>query len=980
MTTRLLLLFTLLSFSLPSIAQPYTITAHIVDANDTSTLIGVSAALMSAADTNQKTGGVTDANGDLLIGNVKPGSYTLKLLYLGYKTVTKNINVVSEDIALGTIPMTSNAKELKGVTIAGKQIRAEQKGDTSQFRADAYKTNPDASAEDLVGKMPGVTSDNSGVKVNGESVQQIYVDGKPFFGTDPTLALKNLPAEVIDKIQIFDKLSDQSNFTGFDDGNAQKTMNIITKKGKSEGVFGKVYAGYGTDERYTAGGNINIFNGDRRISILGLSNNINQQNFSSEDLLGVSGGSGQNRGGGGGFRGGGPGGRGGYGGGGGAGNFLIGQQGGIATTNSFGINYSDNWGKKIKVSGSYFFNNTDNVNASAITRNYFTTNDTTNIYNENDNSESNNYNHRFNLRLEYNIDSFNSITFTPGISFQQNNTTSSTIASDSLGDVLSSTTQTRNAAWNNGYSSTNNLLIQHKFGKPRRTISLNLNGGLNEKSGNGSYYSLNTFSNPSSSILRNQRYTLYNNSNTFSGNVTYTEPLGKKGQLMFTYNPSYSNGRADKETFDGDIIATDFSNLNDTFSNKYDNKYITQKGGVSYRIGDKALNFNAGVNVQEAVLDGHQDYPYAFDTHRSFDNILPNASFNYRYADGRNLRIMYRTNVTAPSVTQLQTVVDISNPLLLKTGNAALLQDYEHTLIVRYGLTKGKTARSFFLNLYSTYINNYIGNETIIPLTTATYKDPVTDVITTINKGSQLTRPVNLDGYWNSRSFLTYGMPVDAIKSNLNINGGFNFTRTPGIITNDPTLTNTPVNYSQNYVPTFGIVLSSNISEKIDFTLSYTGNYNVVKNTLQSAANNNYYSHVAALRFNWIFLKNFVFNTNITDNYYTAFSSTGSQDFYLWNAYVGYKFLKNNAMEARISIYDILNQNKSISRTVTETYIENSNTQVLRQYALLQLTYTIRNFKGAMPTQSTDGDMRPGMPSPGAPAPGTRPQGGRDGR
>lgn len=962
MTTRLLPVLLLLIFSTRSFAQPYTITAHLIDATDTSALIGVSAALTNNADTTQKTGGISDANGDLRIENISPGSYTLKLLYLGYKTVTKPVMVTGDNITLGTITMSANAKELKGVTIAGKQIRAEQKGDTSQFRADAYKTNPDASAEDLVTKMPGVTSDNSGVKVNGEAVQQVYVDGKPFFGTDPTLALKNLPAEVIDKIQVFDKLSDQAQFTGFDDGNTQKTLNIITKRNKSEGVFGKVYAGYGTDDRYIAGGNINIFNGDQRISILGLSNNINQQNFSSQDLLGVTAGSGQNRGGGGGFRGGGPGGSGGYGG--GAGNFLVGQQGGIATTNSFGINYSDNWGKKIKVTGSYFFNNTDNVNASTITRNYFTTNDTTNVYNENDNSEANNFNHRFNLRMEYNIDSFNTIIFTPGISFQQNKTTSATFATDTLAGSLSSLTNTHNSAWTNGFNSSNNLLIQHKFKKPRRTISLNLNGALSEKSGNGNYYSSNIFYNEidTSSTIRDQQYTLYNNSNTFSGNVTYTEPVGKNGQLMINYNPSYTNGHADKETYDMNPLVHDYVDLNDTFSNKYNNIYTTQRGGVSYRIGDKKLNFNVGVNAQEALLDGHQDYPIPFETHRAFDNVLPNAMLNYRYADGRNLRIMYRTNVNAPSISQLQTVVDVSNPLLLKTGNAALVQDYEHTFIIRYGLTKAKTAHNFFLNLYSNYINDYIGNETIIPLNASTYVDPVTRVATTINKGGQLTRPVNLNGYWNSRSFLTYGIPVDLLKSNLNFNGGFNFTRTPGIVTNDPTLTNIVVNYSENYIPSFGLVLSSNISEKVDFTLSYSGNYNIVKNTTQTAANNNYYSHVVAFRFNWIFLKNFVFNTNITDNYYTAFSNTGSQDFYLWNAYLGYKFLKNQALEARLSVYDILNQNKSITRTVTETYIENRNTVVLRQYALLQLTYSIRNFKGTMPALP-DNDGHDGRPS-----------------
>jgi Outer membrane protein beta-barrel family/CarboxypepD_reg-like domain len=929
MSTRLLILCSLLLLSFNIAAQSYNVTGRITEEKDNGTLIGVSVTITKAVDTSFKTGTVTDAGGNFQISGLAAGKYSLHLDYLGYTANNRIITISDKDVALGTLTMKSVSKEIKGVTVQGKQVRAEQKGDTSQFYADAYKTHPDATGEDLVTKMPGVTSDNNGVKVNGENVQQVYVDGKPFFGTDPSLALKNMPAEIIDKIQIFDKLSDQSTFTGFDDGNSQKTMNIITKRSKGEGTFGKVYAGYGTDDRYIAGGNYNIFNGDQRISILGLTNNINQQNFSSQDLLGVSGGSGQNRGG----RGGG---------GGGGNNFMVGQQGGNTTTNSFGINYSDNWGKKIKVSGSYFFNSTDNVNNSDLTRNYFTSADSTNVYHEYDNSETKNYNHRANVRFEYNIDSMNSIIFTPGISFQNNNSTSGSTANDSISRILFSQSNTSNTAKNNGFSSNNNLLIQHKFKKQRRTISLNVSSSINDKTGNGTYYSNNQFYDTASlshSQVFNQYYNQDNSGYSISPNVTYTEPIGKKGQLMATYNPSYSKSNSDKETYDSSIVY-----LDTLYSNKYNTTYLTQKGGLSYRVGDRKLTFTIGANLQYATLSGERTFPHTFNIERNFTDVLPTATFNYRYADGRNLRINYRTNTTAPSVTQLQDVVDINNPLLLKTGNANLKQDYEQTLFIRYGLTKKKSANSFFLNVYANYINDYIANATY---TTSTYVNPVSHDTVKINKGSQLTVPVNLDGYVNTRTFLTYGLPVKSIKSNLNLNGGFNFTRTPGKV-------NDVVNYSSNYIPSGGIVLSSNVSEKLDFTLSYSGNYNIVNNTSKSVANNNYYNHTASFRINYIFLKHFVFNTNITENYYTAFSSTGNQDFYLWNAFLGYKFLKNNALEARISAYDILNQNKSINRTVTETYIENSNTQVLKQYFMFQLTYTIRNFKGTMPTEKAD--------------------------
>jgi uncharacterized membrane protein YgcG len=965
---NLILFFLLFASGLTTgYGQTYNFTGRVVDATDTSALIGVAILVVNTADTTLKTGTVTDPDGFFTIA-LMPGSYTLRFDYVGYKQISRTTTIAGADVDMGTLKMLATAKELKSVTIAAKEIRGQQKGDTSQFNANAYKTNKDATAEELVGKMPGVTSDNNGVKVNGEAVQQIYVDGKPFFGNDPTLALRNLPAEVIDNIQIFDRLSDQAAFTGFDDGSAQKTMNINTRKNKSEGYFGKVYAGYGTDDRYIAGGNLNIFHGEQRISILALSNNINQQNFSPQDLLGVSSGStgGGGRGGFGGGSGGfGGGGRGG-GGSGGAGNFLTGQQGGIQATNSVGVNYADKWGKKVKISGSYFFNGSDNTKMSEISRIY--TDSSYNVYNEHTDNETRNYNHRVNLRLEYVIDSSNTIIFTPGISFQDNRSGSGTSATDSIRHLLYSTTLSRTTAFNTGYNSSNNLLLQHKFNKVRRTISLNLNTNLNEKSGNGTYYSDNRYYMPDTGSLYDQHYDLMNNSNTYSANVTYTEPSGKRGQWLLSYNPSVSLSHADKETYDKSSTSSEYTNLNAYLSNKYDNTYTTQKGGLSYRIGDRLQNVLIGLNAQSATLDGTQTYPYNLTINRDFFSLLPNATYNLRYNDGRNLRIMYRTSTNAPSISQLQNVVDISNPLLLKTGNAGLKQDYGQTFIVRYGATKAQTGKNFFVNAFINYVDNYIGNATYMPYRgDSLFTDAVTKDSILIRRGSQLSRPVNLDGYWSARTFVTYGMPVTLLKSNLNFNGGVNFNRTPGIV-------NQVINYSNNYIPSFGAVLSSNISENFDFTLSYQGNYNIVQNSSSTAASTNYYSHFASLRLNWVFLKNVVFNTNITHNYYTAFSNTGNQSFILWTSYVGYKMLKDKGLEARITAFDLLNQNKSITRTVSANYIENDLTQVLKQYFMLQLTYTIRNFKGQLPEENRrpfDGMM---PPPPGG---GRPPEGGR---
>lgn len=930
---------TLIFLSHTLYGQGFNVSGQIMDETDTTGLIGVSIVLTSTSDTSVKSGTVTDVDGNFLLNNVAPGQYQLRGTYVGFEPYTRTINVVNEDVQLGRFQLKISETTLQNVVVQSTQIRTQQLGDTTQFNANAFKTNPDANAEDLMKKMPGITSENGTLKANGEDVKRVFVDGKEFFGTDPNAAIKNLPAEIIDKIQVFDRQSDQSRFTGFDDGETEKTINIVTKSGKNTGQFGKIYGGYGTDDRYTAGGNVNFFNGKQRISLIGLSNNINQQNFSSEDLLGVfessggrsRGGSGGPRGGGRGSRGSDGGSRGGSRGGSDASSFLVGQQGGITQTNSVGLNYSDEWGKKIKVSGSYFFNATENGNNTRLTR-------TPNVdsglsYNETSTTNTVNQNHRFNFRMEYDIDSSNSLVITPRLSLQNNQYRKDLLGgSYVIEGVPDSRIVNNNSAANTGYNFSNDILYRHKFAKKGRSVSLNLGTQFNNRTGNGEIYSLNEYLLFDTTLL-DQKYDLASDGYTLSGNLRYTEPLGQKSMLMFNYAPSYNENNSDKSTYNFSNAEQEYSDLDTLLSNKFSNTYTTHRGGVNYRFNDKTYSLSLGVNGQYAVLDGQQQFPYAFNLQRTFWNILPQAMFNYRFEKTKNLRLMYRANTTAPSISQLQNAIDNSNPLLLSTGNPNLNQSYGHSLSLRYGATNTTTARSFFAFINGTYTNDYIANATYF----ATGDTLLIDGIT-VPSGGQLTRPVNLDGYYNLRTFITYGIPVNPIKSNLNLNAGFTYNHAPSLINNATNISNT---YNFNG----GLVLSSNISENVDFTLSYSGNYNIVKNTLQAQSDNSYYIQNTALRFNWLFLDGFVFSTDLNHNLYSGLNNSFNQNFLLWNASVGYKLLKSKALDIRLSAYDILNQNRAISRDVTETYIEDSYTDVLQRYFMLTATYTLRNFK-----------------------------------
>jgi hypothetical protein len=964
--TVLVLFFSFIHFS--STAQQFIIKGKIVDETDNSELIGVSVIVSPQSDTSNKNGTATDADGNFTIIGLSAGSYRLTARYVGFQNYSRDVQLV-QDLNLGTIKLKVLSTQLQNVNVTAEQIRAQQSGDTTSFNAGAYKTNPDANAEDLINKMPGLSTEGGTLKAHGEDVKKVLVDGKEFFGDDPNAAIKNLPSEIIDRIQVFDKLSDQAQLTGFSDGNEQRTINIITKPGRNTGQFGKLFGGIGSrdfksaDLLYTLGGNINFFKADTRISLIGLSNNVNQQNFSTDDLLGVVGtSSAQNRGGGGprggGFQGGGrggfSGGRGGQQGsdggrtGGDISSFLIGQQPGVTITHSVGINYSDNWSKKVKASGSYFFNSTDNENTTSLARNYFAGTDSSIIYKETSSSNTKNLNHRANLRIEYEMDSANSIIFSPRISFQQNEKVTDLSANTKeIDSSLLNNTKNRNTSDNDGYNVGGNLTFRHKFEKKGRTASINLNGSLNSRNGGGTTYSKNNFFNPDTSYLINQQYSLESSTNNISANITYTEPLNSNSQLMLNYNPSLSKSKSDRETMDKDTLEN--LSLNPTLSNKYENTYNTHKAGATYQYNNPKSMFSIGVTYQQANLNGMQIYPFDFEVDRSFSNFLPNAMYNYKFTRTQNLRVMYRTNTNPPTISQLQNVLDVTNPLIIKTGNPDLKQDYTHTLIFRYGNTNTTTSRNFFAVLFGSYVMNYIANETVFPTNNSSIH-----LAGDINfpSGSQLTRPVNLDGYFMGRSFLTFGLPVRKIKSNLNLNIGLNYNRLPGRIryaSDSATLFSETAaidNIANNYTMNGGVVLSSNISENIDFTFSYSGYYNIVKNTIQTGSDNNYYNQNTSLKFNWI-VDRLVFNTTAIHTLYSGLSQGFNQSYLLWNAGLGYKFLADKSLDLRLNVYDVLNQNKSINRTVTETYIEDSYTNVLQRYFMLNLTYTLRRFGNA---------------------------------
>jgi len=900
--------------------------------------------LTLARDTTSSVMVPTGADGAFLFSDIAPGEYRLEVTAIGRRPVSRRITLRQDPLDVGTLTLSEIPITLGEVLIERRAPAAVLTGDTTEFLSSSVKMNRDATAEDMLTKLPGVTVSNGTVSQGGENIQRVLVDGKPFFGDDPTLAIRNLPAEVIDKIQVFDQMSDQAQFTGFDDGQSVKAMNIITRRRGQDLNFGKFATGYGDDQRYEVGGNLHLFDGDRRISILGLSNNVNDQNFSMQDILGVispsnrvrTPGMGGRRGGGG-PGGGGPGGGFGYqqsspfvrsGSTFGLAN-LVGQQQGINTTHMIGANYSDSVATGVFTQLSYFFNRVDNGNLQTDNRQYLLGGDSTSLYDQTSNSQGKNFNNRFTGRIDYTVDPSDMITFLPQFYFQNNRTLNDVGAITTL-NTTASESQTLNDASNNGYNLSGHLVYRHRFDLPGRTISLDVGASGNRKRTSALLASSDIYqASPAADDSLAQRSGILSQSNTLSASLIYTEPVSVDGLFEVSYSPTLTHSTAEKNTYDLDRADNTYSIPDLPLSNAYANDYLTQSAGLGYRWRGTSINLMTNLAYQVAELKSDNTIPGA-DLSKRFATFLPSALLMYTMPDHRTLRLFFRSFTSAPTITQLQRVADNTNPLLVTTGNPDLLQTTSHSLLARYALTTPDRVHTMFLLFSGTETSDYIANAAIIPL-----RDTVLADGTKVLRGAQLTYPVNLNGYWNMRSFLTYGFPFDLLGSTLNLNTGVSYTRTPAMLNNIQS-TGKAVGL------TGGLVLGSNVSENFDFTISYAGSYTFSQNTLQSSGNSNYYSHTAALRWVWTFLGGFVLRNDVSNSYTGGLAEGYNQNSVIWNISIARKLFAEDRGELRVGVTDLLGQNKSVNRSITGTYIDDTQNEVLTRYVMATFTYTVR--------------------------------------
>lgn len=972
---KILSILVVMLMALPAMAQSSKITAKVIDSETKDGVIGAIVEVVSKSNANYRKHATTGVNGDVAITSLVADDYTMTVQFVGYTTYTKDISVKGAT-ALGTIELVEGVA-IETVVKEVQALRTSQNGDTVAYNAAAFKVASDADVEGLLKKMPGITISNGSVEAQGEQVKKIFVDGKEFFGEDVSTALNSLPAQAVDRIEVFNKLSDNAEFSGMDDGEGYKAINIVTHANMRQGVFGKLYGGYGyqpnidggasTDlafnnkatyepqigdvtshHKYNLGGNINVFQGNHRVSVIGLLNNVNQQNFSFEDILGVNGG------GGGGPRG-------------GVGQYMVRPQSGVANVGSIGTQYSGTFGKddKIKLNGSYFFNKTRTRNKSVIMKWYEAPSPEDNLIQEGE-SETKNYNHRFNLRFDWAINKNMSIMSRTNLSFQGNDP-----FSQSYGELSGETAAENNLLYETLYSGSYGSSRAHRFseflqyrvklGKPGRTITVDGRYSIRNtpKSITNSYSSLETIFDPETeTYVPELRYLVSKapqKEESIRANITYTEPVSKNSQisLQYRYDSEFQEIRKDSYVTGDNYDITGLSPLPE-ISRWTQNRSSEHRVGPGYRYAKDRNTFIANVYYQYSELNGYVNYEHV---DKKFNHVTYFVMGNIAFNPQNTIRVFINSYTRNPDIVNLQPIYDVSNAQYITHGNGNLDASYNHRInfhYVRSNIEKGRT----FMWMFSGQITqNYIGQSVIFNPTKEDLKNFQIFDIEGDYKPLQLTTYENMNGSSSLRTHLSYGFPINPIKCNLNIMAGVSWTRTPSMI-------NDELNITSNMGYDAMLSLGSNISENIDFTLQWNGAYNDARQSLAMRGNRNkYFNHSASGTLKWVFWKGFTLTAAVNYNQYIGFTNDYNEDYLICNIYLGKKLFKNQQGEVLVGVNDLLNENAAFARTVGSGYTQNSWNSVIGRYFTVQFNYNLRYFgkKGSQNIDDYDGMSQKGM-------------------
>ncbi|MFD2201292.1 TonB-dependent receptor [Shivajiella indica] len=906
-----LVLYSSVQGQIPS--KRWTLSGSVQDENG-NLLPSATITLLDPNDSTLLTFGVSNPQGNFEIKNLREENLILQISFTGFQSYMQEIKspVGADFLNMGKITLKESTADLDEFVVEAIPPVTIKK-DTIEFHAEAFKTQPNANVEDLLKRLPGVEIDADGnIKAQGETVRRVLVDGKEFFGTDPKLATKNLLAEAIDKVQILDRKSDQSQFTGIDDGNREKTINLQLKESHKKGYFGNLNGGAGTENRYSLKGNVNNFSEKQQLSFLGMSNNTNEQGFSIDDYINFNGGmqsftqaNGQVR-------------------------IVIGGSGnqnsiplntgqrinGLMNSHGFGANLNREFNKKTKMTSSYFFNLLDHqITQNTDRLNFFPGADFN--FNEFSKQDNLNANHRLNLILDHKIDSLNSFRSSNNANFIHSDRVLNSVSSnqDLNGNLLNKGERT-NINVGDSYNINSEFLFRHRFAKPGRTWSANVNIGYNESDFEGSLNAVNEFfgENPSQEIINQQNYQ-NNSALNYGTNISYTEPLGGRKYLELVYNFRQNHNKVNREVYD---VEGENLSFNQPLSNRYTSLYTYHRPGANISYNASKYNVVAGLSLQATRLNGELLLDEVSIKNR-FENLLPSLRFNYSFSNTKNLSFDYVTSVTEPTIEQLQPVINNSDPLNLYIGNPELRPAFLHNWRVNYNSFDLGKFISLFANANFNYTRNAIGNSQSID------ERQVRTIV-----------PVNVKENIMAMGTINLGFPINVIKSRVNFGPNLMYNQGLNLINEVEDMIKISnfggnLRYDYNWKEFVNVGLSGNWSRQ---RTAY--DFNPQQNQL-------FFNQSYTSELNINFLKYYTFGGSFNYLIYRSETTDFNETIPLLNLYISRFVLKNRKGEIRLSGQNLLDQNVGVSQRADVNFIEQTVTNNLGKFILLSFTYKLNN-------------------------------------
>lgn len=898
-----------------SMAQNLSITGKIADAETDLPVESATVYLSRVQDSTLVDYTISDHNGNFELNIRKTDRPTqLKISNIVYKPYTQNFQSIENNIDLGKIKLDIQSTLIDSIEIKFEIPPIRIKNDTLEFNASSFKVRPDANVEALLRQLPGVEIDSEGViKVNGKQVNQILVNGKPFFDADGKIALQNLPAEIINKVQVTDKKTKEQEISGEASTTDDLSINLTIDPDKNKGYFGRIMAGYGTDDKYETSGLVNYFKGDLRVSLLASSNNINASGFSMDEVFDNMSGIRSVRTS-------------------GSGGLAVngvnfgGMNTGITQSNLIGLNYADKWFDKADATGSYFYSDSSTKNqnktqtVNLLPDNYFTS--TAESYSQNDTS-----NHNVNFGLEIKIDSTSTLWISPNLSKSNNRSRSnmSQASFDEFDDILNQSTS-ENYSENKNTSFNNSIYYFKRLRKKGRTLSVNFrNNNSNSVSENLTQSATYFYQSAQEDDIRHQKGNNNNKQDNYSLSLTYKEPLTDSLNISLGLNYHLSKSSDTKEVFDFDQLTQDFTQQNNLLSNSIFSQ--TNSFNPNLRFELRKSKYNADINLGTHIYDFENSSWYLSEhTILNKNYIVPALSANIRYRISKSssfsTRYNYRENL--PNASQLLPVENLTNPLNTIIGNPELDLNKSHSLNLNFNDYDYASRSGYSIYLFSTYNTSRVAS-----VSQFDQDRKQTTTYTNINNTYNVQGGLNWDKSYTTENGHKYGYSVGA-SGNYNFNKGFTNTQLYQAV-------------SKNITPRIG--LTYEYAELLTIYPNYRFTYNQTDYTNYHIGSSWNVIHRINLETTSYFPENFVFGNDFGYTYNSNITRGFRKDFFLWNISMAYSFW-NKKMTAKIKVYDLLNQNISNSRQISDIAIIDSENLILKRYVMFSLSYKLENFAG----------------------------------